>query len=85
MKAIQMMIAPESGYGVLPEFRWGFRPPLARAGTHAQSIRSTVAMHDADPGHRFHGGTRRADSRILVAAGRAVQRMRGRHFGSSVR
>ena len=50
----------------------------AAAPTHPLSIKTTLAAHQSDPTHRFHatGGTH--DDRATVAAGGALQRMRGR-------
>lgn len=39
----------------------------------------------ADPAHRFHKTGKPNDDRRTVAAGEALQRVRGRHFDSSLR
>jgi hypothetical protein len=65
------------------------RPPIVEPPGHAKpggpSIRRTVANHSVDPTHRFHGPTHRGDTRNAVAASEALQRVRGRHFGGSLR
>ena len=49
------------------------------------SIQNTVADHLADPTHRFHDRATPHDARLDVVAGEARQRVRGRHFDSSLR
>lgn len=49
------------------------------------SIQSTVATGLGDPTHRFHNRRTPRDARLDVVAGEARQRMRGRHFDSSLR
>lgn len=85
MKTNALSVVPEMGYGVLPAARPVPCPSPASAGAQGLSIRHTVEAHETDPAHRFHGGRGGRDTRIRVAAGGAMQRMRGRHFGSSVR
>ena len=49
------------------------------------SIQSTLASGLSDPTHRFHERQRPRDARLDVVAGEARQRVRGRHFDSSLR
>jgi hypothetical protein len=49
------------------------------------SIKKTVAAHLSDPTHRFHATGAVHDNRVDVIAGEARQRVRGRHFGGSLR
>ena len=51
----------------------------------ALSIKNTVAAHLSDPTHRFHAPGSKHDIRLDVVAGEARQRVRGRHFGGSLR
>jgi hypothetical protein len=48
------------------------------------SIRKSVASHLSDPQHRYHQAAS-GDARRAIAASEAVQRLRGRHFGGSLR
>ena len=58
--------------------------PAAAASPH-YSIGQTLADHQSDPTHRFHAPGALHDSRLDVVAGEARQRLRGRHFDSSLR
>lgn len=49
------------------------------------AIKDTVASHLSDPTHRFHATGKPRDNRRTVIAGEAPQRVRGRHFDSSLR
>lgn len=65
------------------------RPPIVEppqpGKVGGESIRNTVASHVADPQHRFHQSKAGRDARRAIAASEAVQRIRGRHFGGSLR
>ena len=50
-----------------------------------QTIKNTVAMRLHDPEHRFHSPGTAHDARLDVVAGEARQRVRGRHYDSSLR
>lgn len=56
----------------------GFTKPSATPPAHHQSIKETLAAHLSDPTHRFHAAGGSHDDRTNVAAGGALQRMRGR-------
>lgn len=49
------------------------------------SIRRTLASGASDPTHRYHAPATAHDARLDVVAGEARQRVRGRHFDSSLR
>jgi hypothetical protein len=59
--------------------------PQMPAGGPKFSIQQTLAAHSSDPTHRFHGPGAAHDDRQNVIAGEARQRVRGRHFGGSLR
>ena len=57
--------------------------PAANATKFA--LEANFAAHSSDPLHRFHGpGTAHDDRTDIIASG-ARQRVRGRHFGGSLR
>ncbi|RFC50668.1 MAG: Protein of unknown function (DUF2934) [Verrucomicrobia bacterium] len=61
-----------------------------RAAAHVvdpahHTIRMTVAANQSDPAHHYHSPASAHDDRVKVAAGEAPQRIRGRHFGGSLR
>ena len=58
--------------------------PAADPSPHF-SIQNTVATGLSDPTHRFHDRKTPHDARLDVVAGEARQRVRGRHFDSSLR
>ena len=49
------------------------------------TILMTVAANMSDPSHHYHSPATVHDDRVNVAAGEAPQRIRGRHFGGSLR
>lgn len=49
------------------------------------AIEKTLGAHLSDPTHRFHAPGTAHDARLDVVAGEARQRVRGRHFDSSLR
>jgi hypothetical protein len=61
------------------------KPAPAAASSPHYSIGRTLADHQSDPTHRFHAPGAPHDSRLDVVAGEARQRVRGRHFDSSLR
>lgn len=68
-----------------PELPAEHRPaPPALPSAHF-SIQNTVATGSSDPTHRFHDRRTPQDARMNVVAGEARQRVRGRHFDSSLR
>lgn len=58
--------------------------PAAAPSAHF-SIQDSVASGLSDPTHRFHNRRTPRDARLDVVAGEARQRVRGRHFDSSLR
>ena len=62
----------------------GERAAPAPAAAHF-SIQDTVASGLSDPTHRFHDRQTPRDARLNVVEGEARQRVRGRHFDSSLR
>ena len=58
--------------------------PTAAPSAHFP-IKSTVTTGSSDPNHRFHDRRTLRDARLDVVAGEARQRVRGRHFDSSLR
>ncbi len=60
--------------------------PAAESSSSAHfSIQGAVATGLSDPTHRFHDRQKPRDARLDVVAGEARQRIRGRHFDSSLR
>jgi hypothetical protein len=43
-----------------------------------QTIAHTITMHQSDPQHHFHARAQPVDSRVSVAAGERLQRVRAR-------
>jgi hypothetical protein len=60
-------------------------PPRKHATAARLSIGNTLAAHLSDPTHRFHAPGTARDHRLDVVEGEARQRVRGRHFGGSLR
>jgi len=64
-------------------------PPIVEPSQHGsvvdQSIRNSAELRGRDPNYRFHETVNPSDIRRAVAAGEAVQRLRGRHFEGSLR
>jgi hypothetical protein len=53
--------------------------------TSKNSLQATLAEHSSDPAHRYHGQGVAHDNRTDIIASGPRQRVRGRHFGGSLR
>ncbi len=61
------------------------KPTFTSSRASHLTIKDSVANSLSDPAHRFHGTGPAHDDRLDVIAGEARQRVRGRHFDTSLR